>query len=56
MNTIKLHKGGEVRRVRISQTDSYSFYRSGQVRNVPYLSEVLAWAKKNGWMRLRKKP
>ena len=51
MNTVKLYKNGEIRRVRISQTDSYSFYRFGQERNVPYVSEVLAWARKNGWSR-----
>ena len=50
MNIVKLHKGGEVRRVRITQGENT------RARKLPYLSEVLAWAKKNGWMRLRKKP
>lgn len=54
MNTIKLYKNGEVKLARVTQTHSYGFYKAGQVRNVPYVREVLAWAAKNGWSR--KKP
>lgn len=54
MNTIKLYRGTEVLRARVTQTDSYGFYKAGQVRNLPYVVEVLAWAAKNGWSR--KKP
>ena len=52
MNIIKLYKGTETRRVRVTQAYAYRMFH--KTRNLPYVSEVLAWASKNGWSR--KKP
>ena len=52
MNTIKLYRlrsgrEREVKRVKVTQSWVNSSWRS--TRTVPYVSEVKAWALRNGW-------
>jgi len=51
MNTIKLYKGTKTRLVKLSVR-----YRFRETRRLPYVSEVEAWAAKNGWTRKKPRP